>query len=444
MSFDDYLIETTIQNEDNINYKKKDTIFTKEQKIAIHVFLQRELTKEMAVFKDELNKKFINYDNRMFSYVNDLESNLKDLIIKVNNLFEKSNIFLAKVDKIDYLGKNVDSINESLTYHDVRINNLIKELNNACFKYDKIYLNNLIIPGKIGDFCKYKNLKEYLEYTFTQFIQFDNFSKKQTIILTEMKNKIENLDINLSRQINNLKQTNFDFINLKIEELKNSQNDKMSELNELIQKNRIVIDSNNINIKKDMNDLIQLNTKNIKKEDDEITNIINEFKEIKKNFILFATLMKENYYNKKIKKNEIKENQMNKLFFNLLKSNKSFTTKIKDDQIPDFIDRIIQDKKENRKQLRSLTNKTLRKFKQDDEKEIQSNYIDNTSSSTNIPVQKYFSSINVNNSKNKHVSIDKSFPNIEEEINASSNISNNSYKSLSIIEYNIDKSNKEN
>ena len=443
MSFDDYLIEASILNDDS-NYKVLDKIFSKEQKIAIHVFLQRELAKEMAVFKDELNKKFINYDNRMFSYVNNLESNLNDLIIRVNTLFEKSNVFLAKMDKIDNLGKNVDSINELLTFHDIRINNLIKELSNACFKYDKIFLNNLIIPGKIGDFCKYKNLKEYLEYSFNQFIQFDNFSKKQTIVLNDMKNKIENLDNNLSRQINTLKQTNFDFINLKIEELKNSQNGKMNELNELIQKNRIIIDSNNINIRKDMNDMSESNSKNLKKEEDEINNVINEFKEIKKNFFLFASFMKEHYSNQKYKKKDIIENQMNKLILNLLNTNKSFITKLKDDQMEDLINRIIN-KKDNRKHIRSLTNKSLRKFKQDDEKEIQSNFIENNASSTNLPIQKYFSSVNVNNSKLKNISIEKSIPNIEEEINGSSSASNDiSNKSISIIEYNLQNSNDDN
>ena len=51
-------------------------------------------------------------------------------------------------------------MNELLTYHDVRINNLFKDLSNACFKYVQIFLNNLVIPGKIGDSCKNKNLKE--------------------------------------------------------------------------------------------------------------------------------------------------------------------------------------------------------------------------------------------------------------------------------------------
>ena len=206
MSLYENIIEKDIFNMDNNLYENIDKLFSKEQKIAIHIFLQNEITKEMASFKDDLNKKFINYDNRMFTYVNDLENEIKDLIIKVNDLFIKTNTCLAKSDKIENVVQKIDKMNELLTSHDLRINNLIKDLSNACFKYDKIYLNNLILPGKIGDFCKYKNLKEYLEYTFNQFLQFENYNKKQGIILKEFKDKIDNLDIDLSRQINALKQ----------------------------------------------------------------------------------------------------------------------------------------------------------------------------------------------------------------------------------------------
>ena len=190
----DNIVEKDIFNMDENLYQSIDKTFSKEQKISIHIFLQNEITKEMAIFKDDLNKKFINYDNRMFTYVNDLENEIKNLIIKVNDLFSKTNICLAKSDKIDNLVEKIDKMNELLTFHDVRINNLIKDLSNACFKYDKIYLNILILPGKIGDFCKYKNLKEYLEYTFNQFLQFENYNKKQGIILKEFKDKIDNLE----------------------------------------------------------------------------------------------------------------------------------------------------------------------------------------------------------------------------------------------------------
>ena len=439
MSLEAYFNDENISNEKDPIYKSIDRLFSKEQKIVIHIFIQKEITKEMAIFKDELNKKFVNYDNRMFSYVNDLENHIKELIIKVGNLFEKSNIFLAKVDKIDNLGIKVDSMNELLTYHDVRINNLIKDLSNACFKYDKIFLNNLVIPGKIGDSCKYKNLKEYLEYTFNQFIQFENFIEKQVIVLKDYKEKIDNLDNNLSRQINTLKQTNFDFINLKIEEVKGAGKEKFAELNDLIQKNKIENDSNYMNVKKELNELNNLNKISIKKEDDEIKEILKDNNLIKKKFLALSSYIKDFRRKKNSSKTIQTSDKKNRLGYNLTKDIKSSTSKAKDEQLEELIESIKEDSKKSRKNMRSLTNKSIRKFK-DEEKDIKKIENNFNASSTNLPVQNYFSRLSVLGTKNK--TINKSFQNIEEEINASSNISSKgSHKTISIIEYDSECSN---
>ena len=439
MSLEAYFNDENISNEKDPIYKSIDRLFSKEQKIVIHIFIQKEITKEMAIFKDELNKKFVNYDNRMFSYVNDLENHIKELIIKVGNLFEKSNIFLAKVDKIDNLGIKVDSMNELLTYHDVRINNLIKDLSNACFKYDKIFLNNLVIPGKIGDSCKYKNLKEYLEYTFNQFIQFENFIKKQVIVLKDYKEKIDNLDNNLSRQINTLKQTNFDFINLKIEEVKGAGKEKFAELNDLIQKNKIENDSNCMNIKKELNELNNLNKISLKKEDDEIKEILKDNNLIKKKFLVLSSYIKDFRRKKNSNKTIQTLDKKNRIAYNLTKDIKSSTSKAKDEQLEELIESIKEDSKKSRKNMRSLTNKSIRKFK-DEEKDIKKIENNFNASSTNLPVQNYFSRLSVLGTKNK--TINKSFQNIEEEINASSNISSKgSHKTISIIEYDSECSN---
>ena len=439
MSLEAYFNDENISNEKDPIYKSIDRLFSKEQKIVIHIFIQKEITKEMAIFKDELNKKFVNYDNRMFSYVNDLENHIKELIIKVGNLFEKSNIFLAKVDKIDNLGIKVDSMNELLTYHDVRINNLIKDLSNACFKYDKIFLNNLVIPGKIGDSCKYKNLKEYLEYTFNQFIQFENFIKKQVIVLKDYKEKIDNLDNNLSRQINTLKQTNFDFINLKIEEVKGAGKEKFAELNDLIQKNKIENDSNYMNVKKELNELNNLNKISLKKEDDEIKEILKDNNLIKKKFLALSSYIKDFRRKKNSNKTIQTLDKKNRIAYNLTKDIKSSTSKAKDEQLEELIESIKEDSKKSRKNMRSLTNKSIRKFK-DEEKDIKKIENNFNASSTNLPVQNYFSRLSVLGTKNK--TINKSFQNIEEEINASSNISSKgSHKTISIIEYDSECSN---
>jgi len=45
----------------------------------------------------------------------------------------------------------------------LRLVNLQKDLSQLNEKYDKIFEENLIIPGTIGDFCKFKNMREYIE-----------------------------------------------------------------------------------------------------------------------------------------------------------------------------------------------------------------------------------------------------------------------------------------
>ena len=440
MSLYDNSIEKDLFNMDETLYQSIDKIFSKEQKIAIHIFLQNEITKEMASFKDDLNKKFINYDNRMFTYVNDLENEIKDLIIKVNDLFIKTNTCLAKSDKIENVVQKIDKMNELLTSHDLRINNLIKDLSNACFKYDKIFINNLMLPGKIGDFCKYKNLREYLEYTFNQFLQFDNYNKKQGIVLKEFKDKIEHLDNDLSRQINALKQTNFDFMNLKIDELKRFQNQKITELKDDIQKTKIEFESNKINLKKEINDLN--NSLNNENEKNGLKNITNEYDLLKSSLITIIKYINQLHNKKNINKNEITRSQINNLILNLINSHKK-NSKNEDENIKGIINEMEGAKNtiKSRLKMRSLTNKSIRKFKED-EKKIKADSLGYNLSSKKLPTPKYFSSLNIISTQNADNINNKSInQNIKEENNTSSILSSKNSNKSSSIDYNSDSTN---
>ena len=59
--------------------------------------------------------------------------------------------------------------NDQMISYDFKITQLQKDFSNSSYKYDKIYLDNLIIPGTIGDYCRYKNMKEYIEVYFAYF-----------------------------------------------------------------------------------------------------------------------------------------------------------------------------------------------------------------------------------------------------------------------------------
>jgi hypothetical protein len=95
----------------------------------------------------------------------------------MENIIESKNIIIDKMQDEGQINKNkIDKITELINFSkkttdqiitiEIRLNSFQKEFSNATYKYDKIFLDNLYLPGTIGDYCKFKNLKEYIEVNF--------------------------------------------------------------------------------------------------------------------------------------------------------------------------------------------------------------------------------------------------------------------------------------
>ena len=62
-------------------------------------------------------------------------------------------------DKLKDYESFYNKTNDKLISHEIRLNNIREEFSKATQKYDKIYLDNLELPGYIGRCAKYKNYK---------------------------------------------------------------------------------------------------------------------------------------------------------------------------------------------------------------------------------------------------------------------------------------------
>jgi chromosome segregation ATPase len=124
--------------------------------------------------RDEINIVFKELHDKVKSEVTEVNKDLSHRLDDICNKHEKISIKLDELN--DMVNKDkayVDRINDLLTFqrktqdnlnsHELRINTLQKNLKDACYKYDKIFLDNLIVPGVIGDFCKFKTLRDYIE-----------------------------------------------------------------------------------------------------------------------------------------------------------------------------------------------------------------------------------------------------------------------------------------
>jgi hypothetical protein len=106
----------------------------------------------------------------LFNQNNILEEKLyylekKDAIneIKINKLQTDTQFLINKISKIDELKSQERKISDQFFSLDIKVSSLQKELLSSIYKYDKIFVENLLIPGLIGDYCKFKNMKDFTE-----------------------------------------------------------------------------------------------------------------------------------------------------------------------------------------------------------------------------------------------------------------------------------------
>ncbi len=101
---------------------------------------------------EELKERFKQMENKIDSHG-----------LKIEKILDEAQINKNKIDKINDLVNFSKKTTDQIMTIDIRLNNFQKEFSNATYKYDKIFLDNLHLPGTIGDYCKYKNIREYIE-----------------------------------------------------------------------------------------------------------------------------------------------------------------------------------------------------------------------------------------------------------------------------------------
>ena len=129
--------------------------------------------KEIMELKDELLKSNreleIRLKTEIETYTNEFTQNILLFNDKIKTMHENNtkvmsslpniNLKISKIDGLEKFGVRADN---KLSSHDSRITSILKEIEKIKTKYDKIFLDNLLIPGHIGVSCRFPNVAEYL------------------------------------------------------------------------------------------------------------------------------------------------------------------------------------------------------------------------------------------------------------------------------------------
>ena len=308
----------------------------------------------------EINSKFEN-QKRLNTTIKDLISSQDMNMTKLNNKLENiSSMFNIKKAALDYDSNKISELltfkskmESSLTSYECKMKINSEEIKSAINRYDKIILDNILIPGIIGPDAKFRDFRDLFYYILNQIKIFNTYKEKNTIDLTNYKSKLDSIVNSLNVQISSINTNANEYTTKNINKLEKKCFDGMKTFDDKILKMRVDVVEMIQNFQKDKNkileeweslknmkqDLIELIESSINKEQfskkfenfemqiNELKNTINVLHKIKKD-------NNKNYspnQNHKIKsdKTELKINNNEKIdIFNLHFSNKEKSEKI--------------------------------------------------------------------------------------------------------------------
>ena len=136
-----------------------------------------------------------------------IESKMKEnssIISQSNKLIEDNkrimDCFLEEkhqIDKIENLEKLANKSNDSLISHEIRIGNIQDEISSIKTKYDKIVLDNLMVPGFIGLSCPFRNLSSYIKSNVTEMTKMKSENESIKKETKELKIKLDGASKNI-------------------------------------------------------------------------------------------------------------------------------------------------------------------------------------------------------------------------------------------------------
>ena len=168
------------------------------------IYFRNEILKDMKEMETKLNDKIVN----LYSLINKINSKsdekLSAINIKIKTLQDNDpSIIETKINSV--IERNNNNLEQKISDLSTKIFILQKDLTNACYKYDKIVIDNLKVTGIIGDGCPYMNLKYFIEFLNKKITELITTKEKLVIEIKTFKNKINDMNNQIKTEIENQK-----------------------------------------------------------------------------------------------------------------------------------------------------------------------------------------------------------------------------------------------
>ena len=299
------------------NIINNNTNDTKSIPLSIHndlIYFKDDILKQIRILDQKLQSKYETASDKLHSFLSESEYKLNSYsnkITELSTLITKDN---SIYDKIESLLTFKDKTNDTLITRSLQIDRIEKELNTSIMKYDQFIINNILYPNVIGSNCKFKNLKEYIDYTLTEISNINLYKDKNVIDFKSYKTKLDLLIKTYQSSIDTLTASLNNVIDVKImnthkhfENVLNIYNDRLEDMRVENSKYGIVFKKETerlikewekvLGIKKEIIDRVSKDTDKMNASNNHVVKMFNgyqkEFKIIKTKFVQLGDFVKD-------------------------------------------------------------------------------------------------------------------------------------------------------
>ena len=236
--------------------------------------------KDLLKLKEEILKQ-MRIEQKIFAQ--NLKENMEatqKLINDSNKNFKEYKLFYEKVlpqnyhfEKLDNLEKTANKLNDSLIAHEIRISKILEEINLLRTKYDKIVLDNLLLPGQIGPSCQFKNLSQYLKNNIYEMTRMKSDNENMKNLSKDLKVKVDTAAKNISELVSNSVTRSNQYTDSRINDCISVLEHKTKEMGEKIMDIRMKFIQSQDKIEENINLLKQDFEEKLKIENEKIKNL---------------------------------------------------------------------------------------------------------------------------------------------------------------------------
>ena len=161
------------------------------------MFIQNEILLDIKKVENKLESKifkvsasFDDLQEKMNKKIENIENDLEILIEKTETLKE-GDLFEKQIEsRMNLLNKKID---DYFSRMDSKVMMLQTTLKDSCNKYDKLFSNNFVVPGLIGERCQYPNLQAFLENANKKINESLRMKEQQSFDFKKYKEKLEGI-----------------------------------------------------------------------------------------------------------------------------------------------------------------------------------------------------------------------------------------------------------